>query len=246
MHTGYARVQHTGTSETVMATHGVLADIAGGIFTGAARNRQARNQRRWARENMRHAVQWRTQDLREAGLNPILAAGMGFGGGLPSGGMSQPPDLSQLGSRAGEREIRGKDVESQTKLRGQQVKQSRQQIEFIDAQILQSRSQVGLNSAQSVKALAEARESINRRDRWSPFATGGRIADMMMGGIEGGIQKITTQQAIMEYRRTGETFLRFIKSGVPLDWAGTPGAFRNYIRRYGQSYKDSKNWGDTR
>lgn len=45
----------------------------------------AARQRKWARTNMKKQIRWRYQDMKAAGINPILAAGGGGGGGLPSG-----------------------------------------------------------------------------------------------------------------------------------------------------------------
>ena len=39
----------------------------------------------FAEKLAKKAVRWRVKDLRAAGLNPILAANMGFGGGIPAG-----------------------------------------------------------------------------------------------------------------------------------------------------------------
>lgn len=64
--------------------------IGQGISAGIGADQAAR-QRRWARKNMRHQIRWRYEDMKAAGINPILAAGGGGGGGLPSGAAATGP-----------------------------------------------------------------------------------------------------------------------------------------------------------
>ncbi len=61
--------------------------IGSGIQAGIAAGAASRS-RRWARKNYKHRFQWSMEDMRKAGLNPILAAGGGLGG---SGAMGNVP-----------------------------------------------------------------------------------------------------------------------------------------------------------
>ena len=64
-----------------------------GISAKAARDMQKR-QIEWERERATSAHQWEVEDLKKAGLNPILSAG---GSGATTGGISAPlPDMSGL------------------------------------------------------------------------------------------------------------------------------------------------------
>lgn len=77
---------------------GPLIGAGGGIGSAAMSAREARRQREWSRENYRHRFQWSMEDMEAAGLNPILAAGMGLGGGgTPSGASASMPNLSGVG-----------------------------------------------------------------------------------------------------------------------------------------------------
>lgn len=76
------------------AAGGAAGGLIGGIFnlgaTAMAANRSAKEARRaWARNvfSYKHRYQWAMDDLRAAGLNPILAAGYGGGsvGASPAG-----------------------------------------------------------------------------------------------------------------------------------------------------------------
>lgn len=62
----------------------VAAAVGGAIQMGVDAHVRGQN---WSRQKnvLQKAVRWRVRDLRAAGLNPILAANMGFGtGGAPS------------------------------------------------------------------------------------------------------------------------------------------------------------------
>lgn len=67
-----------------MPLDGIIGSGIGAALSAEAASRS----RKWARKNYRHRFQWSMQDMREAGLNPILAAGGGLGG---SGGMGNVP-----------------------------------------------------------------------------------------------------------------------------------------------------------
>jgi len=74
----------------------------------------------WKRQKkvMKRQIQWRVKDLRKAGLNPVLAAGAGLGGGgAPSVATPMTPDFGQAlssGARAGLEAARNKSVVKNT------------------------------------------------------------------------------------------------------------------------------------
>lgn len=79
---------------------GGIVGAAGSAITAAMSARQARKQRAWARKNYKHRFQWSVKDMRKAGINPILAAQSGLGGGgTPSGAAAQVPDFGKVGDQ---------------------------------------------------------------------------------------------------------------------------------------------------
>lgn len=63
------------------------ASLLGGAMANKSNAKQADTDREWQRENAQNAHQWQTEDMRAAGLNPILSA-TGGAGAKPSGGSS--------------------------------------------------------------------------------------------------------------------------------------------------------------
>lgn len=70
---------------------GGINETAGGIASSVL-GRQASSQS-WDRQKkvLKRQIQWRVMDLKKAGLNPILAAGAGVGGGGASAPMAKTP-----------------------------------------------------------------------------------------------------------------------------------------------------------
>lgn len=78
-----------------------FGSIAGSIFGSAVQNHYnsagAEQQNEWNVENYKHRYQWSTEDMRKAGLNPILAATNGIGGSI-SGASAASVGMSDIGS----------------------------------------------------------------------------------------------------------------------------------------------------
>lgn len=68
------------------------ASLLGGMMGASGSKDMAKNQRRFITKQMQNAHQWEVEDLRKAGLNPILSAG---GPGARGGTMASPtmPDV---------------------------------------------------------------------------------------------------------------------------------------------------------
>lgn len=78
-----------------------LGSIAGSVFGSAVQNHynsaNAAQANEWNVENYKHRYQWAVEDMRKAGLNPILAATNGIGGSI-SGASAASVGMSDIGS----------------------------------------------------------------------------------------------------------------------------------------------------
>lgn len=78
-----------------------LGSVAGSIFGSAVQNHynsaNAAQANAWNVENYKHRYQWAVDDMRAAGLNPILAATNGIGGSI-SGASAASVGMSDIGS----------------------------------------------------------------------------------------------------------------------------------------------------
>ena len=78
-----------------------LGSIAGSVFGSAVQNHynsaNAAQANAWNVENYKHRYQWAVEDMRNAGLNPILAATNGIGGSI-SGASAASVGMSDIGS----------------------------------------------------------------------------------------------------------------------------------------------------
>lgn len=78
-----------------------LGSVAGSVFGSAVQNHynsaNAAQANAWNVENYKHRYQWAVEDMRAAGLNPILAATNGIGGSI-SGASAASVGMSDIGS----------------------------------------------------------------------------------------------------------------------------------------------------
>ena len=78
-----------------------LGSVAGSVLGSAVQNHynsaNAAQANAWNVENYKHRYQWAVEDMREAGLNPILAATNGIGGSI-SGASAASVGMSDIGS----------------------------------------------------------------------------------------------------------------------------------------------------
>lgn len=78
-----------------------LGSVAGSVFGSVVQNHynsaNAAQANEWNVENYKHRYQWAVEDMRAAGLNPILAATNGIGGSI-SGASAASVGMSDIGS----------------------------------------------------------------------------------------------------------------------------------------------------
>lgn len=78
-----------------------LGSVAGSVLGSAVQNHynsaNAAQANAWNVENYKHRYQWAVEDMRQAGLNPILAATNGIGGSI-AGSSAASVGMSDIGS----------------------------------------------------------------------------------------------------------------------------------------------------
>lgn len=78
-----------------------LGSVAGSVLGSAVQNHynsaNAAQANAWNVENYKHRYQWAVEDMRRAGLNPVLAATNGIGGSI-SGASAASVGMSDIGS----------------------------------------------------------------------------------------------------------------------------------------------------
>ncbi len=107
-------------SPWVAAAIGAAAAIGGGILGASAQRAEASKQRDWAADQYARRYQITMSDMRQAGLNPMLAYSQGVGT-LPAGAMGNIGDYG--GGAAG-------NIIAQSGIRTASAKQARSQAEL--------------------------------------------------------------------------------------------------------------------
>lgn len=137
-----------------------LFSAGGSVASAMMSARQAKKNRKFQERMARHAHRYEMEDLRKAGLNPILTGKYG-GSATPSGAMASIPDFGSAASTAVS--AFGKKTEA---------KAQKKQAEMVDEQIAQMGKQTELIGKQIEKLDAE----ITALGRDEPFGIVGQEA----------------------------------------------------------------------
>lgn len=135
------------------AVIGAAAGVGGGLLTNFLNSREVRKQREWMEKMSNTAHQREVEDLRRAGLNPILSATGGNGASTPQGQLIPMEDPIAKGINSA-LAVRGQA--SEIALRDAQSKQATSQTLLNETNVGVAESQAALNAANAQHALANA------------------------------------------------------------------------------------------
>lgn len=156
-----------------------IASLGGSAASAGLAAREASKNRKFQKKMYQHRFQYSVKDMRKAGINPILAARGGLGGGgSPSGSQASMPDFGNAAGAA----VSGFKAKSEDTQRSQANALSRRQMELLDVQIQGERARVGETNSKTQHNLAQTLLAINNKNRWQPFADAGAAMSSNMTG----------------------------------------------------------------
>lgn len=124
---------------------GAIATVGGSILSGLFGSSEADEARAFQEKAMKSAMQWKVQDLKKAGLNPILASGMNTS--VPGAVIPSVPDLGASLSR-------GLSTAKENEMLETQMELMRRKVD----------SEIAVNVATAKNLEASAREATTRTD----------------------------------------------------------------------------------
>lgn len=209
------------------AVIGAGADIVGGAISTALAVKEAKRQRKWATKQYKHRYQWQMEDMRKAGLNPILMS-MSGAGSTPGGQAARIPDMGSRGFSA--RGMAMAQHERQMNLLTEQAHHQREAArhqghlgDLANQQtgIAKARnavadqlaaSEVVHNAANAQHSVHSARQAKVVADAFERMGTGGQIMRMIAPAITAGamlpLNSARTASAVANAYRSSRMFRR--------------------------------------
>lgn len=137
----------------------IAGSLAGSAASAYTSEEAVKRQIEWEKERAKKAHQWEVEDLKAAGLNPVLSAG---GSGATTGGISAPvPDTSGIsnavssGISAMAEQQRAKTEETTQNLQEAQANTAKQETSLKAAQTAESLENANLISRKQASEVAE-------------------------------------------------------------------------------------------
>lgn len=143
--------------------------------------------REWQEKFYKHKHQWEVEDLRAAGLNPILSANSGAS--VPGGAAAQAPYLQNPFSTA----MQVKSAAALIEKNKNEAEESKSRKELTDLNKQYAKQNIEINSAEVVKAnqeLFKAKRTFEKVDKDPAIQDILAVADTMPTGLRGIVRAI--------------------------------------------------------
>ena len=137
---------------------GGLGSMIGSGISAAASAKIARDNRKWQERMTKHRYQYQMQDMRAAGLNPMLA----FGASPPSTPTPAMPNIPDFGSSL----AKGASAAAQVYAQRKQAEKTDAEIPVLNAQADVMQTQSKLNTAKAVTEAELQQTQRDQRFRW--------------------------------------------------------------------------------
>lgn len=227
-----------------LAGASIGAGIAGSAASAVMSNKQARRNRRFQERMAKTKYQYTMEDMKKAGLNPILAYKQGAGG-TPGGAMAPVPmDIGSTAAKGVSEGPKGAVALVQRKLMGEQTSAARAQAAASNASAENQLAESRLRKAELAPALVRSefattpggQAAIEAQMR---MGKGGTIPSLISGGLSAGASAMDEVKRMKKLNETkAQQFLYRHQNKHP---SGKPRGRERWQRvKGGKNYKKGR------